>query len=202
MSWWAYAIAAYLVMATQTSLASALAFETGFGVAQPQFALIFAVFIAIAAPANTALIACGVLGLLVDATTTRTVMEFDASGAVVRELGLTLIGPHTLGYLAGGYVVLHLRPMLFRQHPMTLGAMTLASGMAVHLIVVALLSVRMWYEPIKGFGAMSELTVRGVSLLYSAVLAVPLALALGALAPRFAFHHHGAAPRGRPLRVM
>lgn len=187
MRWWIFAAAVYVVLAIQVGLAPALSIATPLGEVQPRFVLLLAVLIGLSAPPSAALVACLVLGTLLDLVTPWTVA---LDGAEATEL--TLIGPYALGYLAGGYALLQLRTMVFRRQPLTIGTMVLLSGFAVQLIVVAVLSIRGWYEPIVGWLAppgaaagsgMRQLALRVLALLYTAVIGVALALPLTRLGP-------------------
>jgi len=178
MRWWVFAIVAYLLLTVQVALADVLTITSQFGPVTPRFVLLLAVFVALAGPTQVVLIATMILGLLVDLTTTWPLPDGGA---------LTLIGPHALGYLAGGYVLLQVRSMVFRQHPLTVGSMMLVGGVAVELIVVSVFTIRAWYEPVAGWSAPHELVARSLSLLYSAVIGTLLAVPLCWLTPLFGF---------------
>lgn len=173
-----FAVAAYLLLAVQISLADVMSITTRFGPISPRFVLLLAVFVALAAPPMVVMWASAILGMLIDLTTT---WALPGGGA------LTLIGPYTLGYIAGAYVLLQVRSMLFRQHPLTVGSMMLVGGAAVQIIVVAVFTIRAWYEPVAGWSATSELVARSLTLLYSAAIGTLLAIPLCQLTPLFGF---------------
>lgn len=178
MRWWVFAVVAYLLLSVQVALADVMSITTKFGPIQPRFVLLLAVFVGLAASPRVVMIASLALGILVDATTTWPLVDGGA---------LTLIGPHALGYVAGGYVLLQVRSMVFRQHPLTVGSMMLVAGVAVELIVVAAFTIRAWYEPVAGWSSTHELVARSLALLYSAALGTLLAVPLCALTPIFGF---------------
>lgn len=174
MRWFVFAILAYLMLAGQIGLAEAAAIDTSFGRLQPWLLLPLAVYIGLGAPTPTALTAWLICGVLVDLTTTWS-------------SGLTLIGPNALGHLAGAYVLLQFRAMLVRRHPLTLATMTLLCGAAAQLVVVAVMCVRVFYEPQPDWTGGWQLVLRGLNLLYSAAFALVLAPVLHGLTPLMGF---------------
>lgn len=189
MRWWVFVAMAYLLLGAQVSLADVMAIDSKFGPIQPRFVLLLAVFVGLAAAPRVVMIAALVLGMLVDLTTTWPLAHGGA---------LTLIGPYTLGYIIGAYVLLQVRSMVFRQHPLTVGAMMLVAGVAIELIVVAVFTIRAWYEPVAGWSATHELVARSLSLFYSALIGTFLAVPLCALTPVFGFPSlKQTGPRGR-----
>jgi len=192
MRWTVFALAAYAALALQVGLAR----HVSLGSAQPQIVLLLAVFVALSAPTRTAVVACGILGLFMDLLASPYVLAATATLEPAPQAA-TILGPYTLGYMAGGYLVVQLRPMLFRHHPLTMAAMALAAGAEAHLLVVGLLWLRNWYEPIEGFIASAELGVRGLGLLYTAGLGLLLAYPAKWITPAFAFHTGKHSGRGQ-----
>lgn len=188
MRWFVFIVIAYLFMAVQVS--GVLDLPAAFGAfGRPFVVLILAVFVGLSAPPRIAMIAWGTLGLMLDLTT---VWPLAGSG------GVTVIGPYALGALAAGYTLLELRGMLFRQHPLTLGAMVVLCGVAMHLVVVGLFTIRQWYDPLDDWIAKEQLLTRGAGLAYTAALAVVLAWPLLKLAPALGFQaSKSAVPWGR-----
>ena len=197
MRWPVFLIVAYLVMVLQVGLAPHIGFDTRFGRVEPQVVLLLAVFVALSAPTATTVVACSILGFLLDLASVYSVVRYNDAGAVIQQSPLVLVGPYTLGYMIGGYMVVQFRPMLFRQHPMTVAAMMFICGAAVHITVAAIFTARRFYEPLEGFTAQAELAKRGMSLLYSAGIGLVLALPLGVLAPYFGFQPVKAGGRQR-----
>ena len=186
MRWWVFILFAYLVVALQVGVADALAIPSRFGAIQPRLILLLAVFVGLSAAPGVALAAWVALGLVVD--------------LVSPQPGVTLVGPYALGYLVAGYVLLQGRTMVFRQHPLTMGMMILVCGLAAHLVVVLVFSIRTWYDPLPGFSGGTELVRRFFSLLVTGLLGVILAGPIFRLAPVFGFHFGKTAGAGRRSR--
>lgn len=178
MKWPVFAIALYLLLALQISLAPAVRIETGAGAVEPLLLLTLLTFVGLSASPRIVLIAAGVTGLFLDAVTT---WQTSSSESV------TLLGPNALAFMAGGLVLLQVRPMVFRQHALAYAVMILIAGVAVHLVVVGILSVRIWYDPAPGFSATGELFRRFLALLYSAAVGAGLSIPLVLASPLFGF---------------
>lgn len=178
MRWPVFAITVYLLLALQMSVASAMRLELSAGVVEPRLMLPLLVFVGLSAAPQVAIIAAGVMGLALDATTVWPLAEGQ---------GLTVLGPYALGYLAAAAVLLQVRPMVFRQHPLAFAVMIVLAGAAVQLVVVGIFSIRIWYDPLAEFSATRELFVRSLSLGYSAVVGAALSLPLVGAAPLFGF---------------
>lgn len=165
MRWWLLVIAAYLLAALEVGLAPGLGVMSRFGEVEPQFMMLLLVWVGLWAPAGMVGRAAAGMGLVLDLTTTWVVQTHGGSAAVV------VIGPHVLGFLAGAALLVQLRPILVRGHWLTPGAMVVVSGVAVNLVIVGLLTVRSWYEPVTGWWGGGELLRRGLCLLYTAGIA-------------------------------
>jgi cell shape-determining protein MreD len=189
MNWTVFGIFAYLLLVLQTAAAPSMELPTRFGAAGPQFVLVLGVVVGLFAAPRVVYLAWGILGLLVDL-----VSPFTGGQGT---LSFTLVGPHVLGYLAAGFVLLQLRSMVFRQHPFSTGFSIVLAGAAAELVVVLLLSLRGMYEAMPGFSAMNELALRGISLLYSGVVGTLLAVPLLRLIAIFGFPTSNA---NRPVR--
>ncbi len=186
MRWSLFFLWAYLLIGLQSALAEAIAIESDWGLIEPRFVLTLAVFIGLSASPSIVLAAWGLLGFGLDASSTWVLPDGN---------GVTLIGPYTLGYLAGAYTILELRSMLFRYHPLTIASMIIAGGAAVMLIVTLLFSIRGWYEAWEQWSATDELITRSLGLAYSAAIGVVLSWPMVKMAPLFAFT--GQQGRGR-----
>ena len=161
--------------------AAALVFEVGLrplwhiGPASPSLLLILAVFVALAAPPVTVYWAMLVIGLLMDASSS-------APPA--------LVGPAALGCLAGGYLALQLRPIFYRESPLPLAVCVGIVGVFVLLVVTALLTVRAisFLGGMPGWDPADYLLNHFLSLLYSAVVALPLGWLLKRTRSLWRFH--------------
>jgi len=175
MRWWVFAIVAYLLLALQVGLTDAVALQTSHGSVAPRLLLLLAVLVGLWASESVTITAWAILGLLTDLVSPH-------------PGGLHLLGPYTLGYLAGAYIILQVRPMLFRRHPLTVASMMIVCGGAVHLTVVALLTARMLMgAALPDWSAADQLTVRMMCLFYSAAVGGVLAIVLVRFVPLFGF---------------
>ena len=98
MRWAVFAIFAYLTLVLDTSFLEVLA--VGELQSKPSACGLLAAFICLSAPRMAAMWACLMLGLLLDLSDPLSLGDGDE---------LHLIGPRTLGYIGGGYLVLQLR---------------------------------------------------------------------------------------------
>lgn len=165
MNWIVFLVASLLALMLEAGLDGL--FRLGNVV--PAMALILAVHVAWSAPRAVVPWAMLVLGFGQDMT-----HPFPAGQGG----DLPLLGPGCLGYVAAGYVCLHLRPQLRRASPVAMVLMTMAAGIFMHLVVVAMVTARglafLTGEPVEGWNAPDELVTRFLSLLYTAVLAAPI----------------------------
>ncbi len=183
MRWVVFLIFAVLGLVFDTGLAEVLRIEKAWSI-RPSLCAAVAVFVALSAPRATALFACLGLGLLLD-----------LSNPLTADTGrsLYLIGPYTLGYAAGGWLVVQARPMVFRRRPITVGVMTFACLLAVQLVAITVfvLRSRSWYPggPVQWteLTAWVELVKRLLIALYSGLLAVPVGWVLVRSAPLWGF---------------
>jgi rod shape-determining protein MreD len=178
MRWPVFALFAYLFLVLEVSLRNVLIL----GPIGPSFVIVLVVFISLFAPRMTALWACWILGLLADLCTP--LMQ----GA---DLVGPLIGPHALGYVFGGYLILQLRAMLFRRRALTLAVMTAICLIAASLVVVFIYAVHGWYPGEELAWAdlhpVGELLRRLGVALYSGLLALVIGPVLVWTAPAWAF---------------
>jgi rod shape-determining protein MreD len=121
MRWFAYFILAYLAVALQIGLAPFLRYRG----AAPNLVLLAAVFIALNAPRDAALLGCFCLGVLQDLVTQQ-------------QLGL-----FALSYGLMGLVVFGLHQVVYREHPLTHFSMALVGG----VITTCVLLLHGWIHP-------------------------------------------------------
>ncbi len=169
MRWGIFAIFTLLALSIDAGLSDLLRIESLWEI-RPNFCGVLAVFVALSAPRITALRACFVIGLLVD-------LSIEHTTGVNR--GVYLVGPYALGLLAGGWLVLRGRTMVFRRRALTIGVMTVMSLLVAQAIIVMLLVVRSrsWYPggpihwPDTAVG--NELLRRILIAVYSGIVALP-----------------------------
>jgi len=185
MNWIVFAIAAYLLYIAETGLRELLAVDlawVGVGVA-PSFLLVLLVFVAVSATPRALAWTALVLGALVDLSTV-----YGSGGAAS---DMVVLGPSALGFLVGGYVGIQLRGLVFRESVATHAVLTFVVGLFAHLVAVALLTARglpmPLGQPVPGFSAADEMVRRFFSLLYTAILALPLSYVLLRTTPVWGF---------------
>ncbi|GIW73699.1 MAG: hypothetical protein KatS3mg103_0221 [Phycisphaerales bacterium] len=181
MNWAAFAIVAYLVVGLERGLRDALAI----GPVQPSFILALAAFVALSAPPVHAVWAGLLLGLALDLTGAWPVQAGPAQ---------PIIGPYALGGVMLAQVVLTLRGKLVRHHLATLAVLTFLGVLACQLIVVALLAIQKLAGAPLAFQPMPQLLLRTGMAAYTALLAVPMGLLLGPMAPLLGFAGLGQRP--------
>ncbi len=169
MRWGIFAIFALLVLSLDAGLSDVLRIESLWDI-RPNLCGVLAVFVALSAPRIAALWGCFMIGLLLDLS-----IEYTTGG----NRGVYLVGPYALGLLAGGWLVLRGRTMVFRRRALTIGVMTVVSLLLAQAIIMMLLVIRSrsWYPggpihwPDNAVGI--ELLRRVLIAVYSGVAAVP-----------------------------
>ncbi len=182
MRWAAFVGVSFLTFAAELSLRPVLMLHALGGIS-PSFVACLAVFIAMFAPRMTALWSCWLLGLLLDLSTPFVPQDGGS---------FYLIGPYALGYAFGAYLIIQLRPMVFRQRAFSVSFLTLLCLVAVAIISVTIFVVRSWYASDaviypSSFSASDELFHRFGIAVYSAVLALPLGWLLLSTLPYWGF---------------
>ncbi|MFG0330493.1 MAG: hypothetical protein ACF8PN_11415 [Phycisphaerales bacterium] len=186
MNWLFVGLATYVFLAFDVGLKDL--FEIGHSGVQPSFLLIFMVFVASLATTSHALWTSLLVGLVID-----------LAGASYRgdTAAITLLGPHALGFTLGAAVVLQLRTLVYRRHPLTMAFLTFFAGLIAHLLATLLISIRWllasrlaWFEPF-AWDPSGEIVVRFFSVMYSAVIAIPVGWSLMLTAPLFGLSSHG-----------
>jgi len=121
MRWFAYFILAYVAIALQIGLSPFVQYRG----AAPNLVLLAAVFIALNAPRDAALLGCFCLGVMQDLVTQQ-------------QLGL-----FALSYGLMGLVVFGLHQVVYREHPLTHFSMALVGG----VITTCVLLLQGWVHP-------------------------------------------------------
>ena len=190
MNWAVLAIAAVLGLVLDQSVLDGLALDRldpgSARQIKPSFCGLLAVFVALWAPRMPALWACFILGMLLDLSLPLTV----GSDRV-----FYLVGPHALGYVAGGWLVIKGKAMVFRQRPLTMGVMTFGFLLVMHLVVVILYQIRVWH-PGQAVcwtdGSVGgALFRRALGALYSGLFAIPIGWLLVKSMPLWGFEAGG-----------
>ncbi|MBC7833847.1 MAG: hypothetical protein H7Y88_01955 [Phycisphaerales bacterium] len=179
-------VLAYVALGLELALKPGLALGTSIA---PGVLLPMAVFIALYSQPRQALWVGLVLGVALDLTSP--IPMFGAAR------NMTLLGPNALGYLAATYLTLTIRGLLVRRNPLTLLVVSVIAMALAQIVLVAILSVRSFYDSSLSFGPLRELTSRLLSSLYTAGTAGIMGLLLVPLAPWLGFHDPASRRMGR-----
>lgn len=167
MNWLMFGIVAWVMLGLEKGLRGAL--ELGASGIAPSFVFVLATFVALLAPAGTALWTCLALGLLIDLTHT---VDLAAGGAAV------IVGPYALGFVMACQLVLTMRGVMMGRNPLSLGFLALVASVVCHIVVVAAFAVRGLLVSDVAWASSGQLVPRLGSALYTGALAVALALVL------------------------
>lgn len=187
MRWGVFIIFALIGIAIDGGLLDVLRIESLWDV-RPSFCAVLAVFVALSAPRLAALWGCFVLGLLLDLST-----PYTADGNRI----VWLVGPYALGLLAGGWLVVRGRTMVFRRRALTIGVMTVGCLLVAQAVIVVLLVLRSrgWYPggPVHwtDFSLGIEVLRRILVALYSGLFGVPAGWLLIRTLPLWGFQTSG-----------
>ena len=190
MNWAVLAIAAILGLVLDQSVLDGLALDrlepTSARLIKPSFCGLLAVFVALGAPRMPALWACFILGMLLDLSLPLTLGP---------DRAFYLVGPHALGYVAGGWLVVKVKAMVFRQRPLTMGVMTFGFLLVMHVVVVILYQIRVWH-PGQAVcwtdGSVGGAFLgRALGALYSGLFAIPIGWLLVKSMPLWGFEAGG-----------
>lgn len=165
MNWLTFSILAYAAYAIQLVLAPVWMLSNR----EPMLLLILLVFIGLQAPGMHVAWAAVVLGILADVLGNHHVTG--------------LIGPWALGFLAAGYALSQIRNLLFKDSVFTMAIMTLIAGVFALLVATTLQALRdnipiLGNDPVEGFKAVDQLYYGFATLLYTAVIAIPVGFLL------------------------
>lgn len=164
MNWLVFTLVTFLFLVLENGLRTLLSIDIVEGVS-PSFLLVLMVFVGLMANSPVVAWASLLLGIVADLQ----------PGPVAEGV---IVGPAALGFLVGGWAVTQLRSLVFRQSMTTLAVMTFASGIFVHLVIVALYTMRglglMGAEPVANWSAADQLVRRFLELIYSSAIALPL----------------------------
>ena len=173
MRWLTIAIFAYLLLGLEQGMAVAFAQPGGYS-ATPGLLLILAVFLGLAAPTPVVVWSALALGVLYDLAHPVMIGDVDTAANVA------IIGPGTIGFLVGAFVLLRTRGLVYRGSLVSIALFTFITGVFVHLTIVFIFAVRglsflfLPGEAIVGWSWSGELVSRFISLICTSFLALPI----------------------------
>lgn len=177
MNWLTFAILTYLACAIQIIIAPLWPIDGH----SPLVLLVLLVFVGLQAPAMSVAWVALVLGLCAD--------------ILLQEHVTGLVGPWALGFLAAGYALVQLRNLLFRDSMFTIGIMTLVAGLFALLVATTLHAFRgvpiLGNAPVADFQAANQLYRGFLTLLNTAVFAIPFGYVLLRMRPLWGFSGRG-----------
>jgi len=179
VNWLVAAIGLWAVMGLELGLRDGLALgPTG---AAPTFALIYLVFLALSAPRRAALWAGLAVGLALDAS--RALPSADGMRVVAA------IGPLTLGGALAAYTTVQIRGVLNQRNPLTGPLVVAVAVFLAHLVAVATLEMRSWYDAALTVDAVADLGRAGLTAVYSALASLVLGVLARPILPMIAAVH-------------
>lgn len=184
MNWVVYLLSLWIVLGLELGLKPALAL--GPTSVAPSLVVPLVVFVAMHAPAVTALWAATIAGLVLDLTFP---IGLEGGGEV------RVPGPAALGLTLAAALVLNLRAMLIKRNPLTLGAASGVGAGVLAVVVVVAMSIREATGDPIAWRATSELGTRVLAALFTGIAGVALALVLFPLAGTFGFSAGAAGTR-------
>lgn len=168
----------WLCLGLEKGLAPELPIRIWGAPATPSFLIPLAVVIALCAAPMPALWSCLALGLAMDLTTPTTT----ATGQ------LWVAGPYALGFLVAGQFVLLVRGLVIRRNPLTVLALSVLASALMHIVVVAIYTIRHKLYGPGDWHATAELTGRLLSALLTGGSGFLLSLLLLPMAPALGLH--------------
>ncbi|MEZ6244232.1 MAG: hypothetical protein R3B57_14450 [Phycisphaerales bacterium] len=185
MRWIVFALVSWVAFGLEIGLRPLL--SPGQGNIAPSFVIPVLVYVALWSPARTALWAGLILGVVTDLTSA---VDLNPVGAA------TVIGPHAIGYLLAAQLVVAARGVVIGRRPVTLVVLSVLAALVAGIVVVALFTIRGFYDPIV-WRPGSQLGFRTLSALYTGLTAAAMYLVLTPLAGAFQFQ---SAPNARFAR--
>ncbi len=174
----AVAIIAWLFIGLDAGLRDAFALgKTGIA---PSFVIPLVTFLAMYAPASSALWAAMAIGLAAD-------LVFQIPGPI-GERAFTVVGPRLVAAVVGAWLVLTLRGLMIRRNPLTLGFLAGLVSLVWYASLAGMFALRHAVSSPTGLEPSRVLAEGLGSSLYTAVVGVLLALVLVPLAPFMGFN--------------
>lgn len=168
MNWVVFSLVLWGLMGLELGLKDAL--RLGETPVAPSFVMSLAVVVSLAAPTNAALWACLAIGVVLDLTNP---IEVLAGGP-----DRTVLGPYALGHVLACQLVLTMRGLMMRKNVLTVGFLALFCSFVCHVVVTAILAIRLRYDHGVVFEPTQELMWRFGSSLYSGIAGIVLGAAL------------------------
>ncbi|MCA9279701.1 MAG: hypothetical protein H6815_09890 [Phycisphaeraceae bacterium] len=142
----------------------------------PSILVPFGMFICLGAKPRVGIIACLIIGLLMDLT-------FIMPMSTTPPRTFVMIGPYALGMALGAQLAISMRDMLIIRNPLSVAFLSVCASLVMHVVVVAIFSMhRIYGDPIH-FDTFSELFQRALASLYTGIFGFLLAYILYPLAP-------------------
>ncbi len=171
-----FAMLAWVALGLEIALPPVL--DAGAAGVQPSFLVPLLVFVALHTEPRPALWAGLVLGLLVDLVHPL---------ALVDGGGVTIPGPHALGFMLAARLTLSIRGVVIRRNPVTLVILSVLAAAVAETVVVACMTLRSAFDGAVVWGGFGELFPGLLSALYTGLAALVLSFPLFALTPFFGF---------------
>jgi rod shape-determining protein MreD len=175
MRWPVVAIIGYIVLGLETAIKPAFEISPSGLRFSPTFVVPFLTFVALSGPTVPVLWVALVMGMIVDLYSPR------ETGSLV------VLGPYALGYMAGAYLVLVMRGLMFRRSPLSMVFLSVLATALGEIVVVALMTFRSLYSEPSTWSAAQELANRMLGALYTALSAGALSILLFPMTPLFGF---------------
>ena len=169
MRWWVFLIMAVIAVGLDTGLVGVFTLR-GLGHATPSVVACLLAFFALQARPRAALWAAFVIGLMLDLS----------PGSASAAGGVPLIGPRTLGCIAAAWMVLLLRPVVFRRRVVTVAVIAGLTAACIGLGSAAVETIR-WWAPWTHALAPPPTGVRLLTIAASAVYTALLGIPIGAI---------------------
>lgn len=175
MKWGIFAVVLLICLAIDTSLIAIFQIELLGGMVKPSALALLALFVSLWAPKGTALWACVLIGIFVD-----------ASSPIASRV---YFGPHIVGFAFAGLLMAYLRGIVMRRELFAFVCLSVIFTLALSIVVVAVLTIRSWYPNELGqWSPLSELGRRALSSIYTGLFAVPFGWLLMKTSRLWAFH--------------
>jgi hypothetical protein len=176
MNWVVFGLLAWLFLGLEAGFRQAL--QIGHLDIAPSFVMILLVFVSLWARPIHALWAGILLGAGLDLLNLVTTTGGEDTA---------ILGPWALAGLVAAYTVLNFRVMMFRRNPLTIAFLCAVAGGISGVVVMAILALRAFYDPIVIHSASRELGERLGSAVYTGVISIVVGPMLQFVGPWLGF---------------